>query len=117
MKILALFARKYYQSGVGTISYIHLLGKIRQIYEQYWTALFYLIRDNVVDIIKPEDFDYLIKEGVVDHKYDVVQIQLDVLIYLIHTCNSQLLVPDKYGKLILCATNYQNLEEEKSMCW
>ena len=35
----------------------------------------------------------------------MIQIQLDVLTYLIHTCNSQCMVPDKYEKLIFCATN------------
>ena len=49
--------------------------------------LYQSIRNNVVDIIKPEGFDDLIKEGIIDHKDNVIQVQLDLLTYLIHTCN------------------------------
>ena len=44
-------------------------------------------------------------------KNDVIQVQLDNLTYLIPTCNSRFLVPDKYGKLIFRATNYRKSEE------
>ena len=35
--------------------------------------------NNVVDIIKPEEVDDLIKEGIIEHKDDVIQVQLDGL--------------------------------------
>ena len=79
--------------------------------EQSRTELFYLIRNNVVDIIKPEEVDDLIKEGIIENKVRIIQVQLDGLTYLIYACNSQWLVPDKDGKLILCTKNYQNSEE------
>ena len=107
MKMLAVFAWKENQSDVGNISHIHLFGKLCQLSEQSQTELFDLIRNNVVNIIKPEEFDDLIREGIIEHKYHVIQVQLDGLKYLIHTCNSQCLDPDKYGKLICHATNYQ----------
>ena len=50
--------------------------------------MFDLIRNNVVGIIKPEEVDDLIKEGIIYHKDDVIQVQLDGLTYLIHTCSS-----------------------------
>ena len=106
--MLALFSCKEYQADVGNISHIHLFGKHCQLYEQSLTGLFYFIRNNVVDIIKPEKVDDLIKEDVIDHKDDVIQVQLDGLEYLIHTCNSRCLAPDKYGKVICRATNYRN---------
>ena len=85
LKMLAVFACKEYQADVENISHICLLfqlsGKSR-------TELFSLIRNNVVDVIKPEEVDDLIKEGIIEHKDDVIQAQLDGLTYLIHTCNS-----------------------------
>ena len=59
--MLAVFAHKEYQAEVGNISHIHLLGQICQLYEQSRTELFGLIMNNVVDIIKPEEVDDLIK--------------------------------------------------------
>ena len=58
-------------------------------------------------IYKPEEVDNLIKEGIIDHKDDVIQVQLYVLTYIIHTCNSRCLVPYKYGKLICRTKNYR----------
>ena len=86
--MLAVFDRREYQSDVGKFSHIHLLGKLCQLYEQSRIELFDLIRNNVVDIIKPEEVVELIKEGIIDHKDYVIQVQLDGLIYLIHTYNS-----------------------------
>ena len=77
--MLAVFDCKEYQSDVRNLSHIHLLGKICQLSEQSRTELFDLIRNNVVDIIKPEEVDDLIKEGIIEHKDDVIQVQLDGL--------------------------------------
>ena len=88
MKILEVFSRKEYQADVRNISHIHLLGKLRKLSEQSRTELFDLIRNNVVDIIKSEEVDDLIKEGIVEHKDNLIQVKLDGFIYLIHTCNS-----------------------------
>ena len=68
--------------------------------------MFDLFSNNIVDIIKPEEVDDLIKEGIIEHKDDVIQVQLDGLTYLIHTCNSLCMVPDKDEKLIFSANNY-----------
>ena len=37
--------------------------------------MFDLIRSNVVDIIKPEEFYYLIKEGIIYHDIDMIHLQ------------------------------------------
>ena len=74
--------------------------KFCQLYEHSQIELFDLIRNNTVDIINPEEVDELIKEGIIAKKDDVIQVQLDVLTYLIHTCNYGFLVPYKYGKFI-----------------
>ena len=66
----------------------------------YWTGLFDLIRNNVVDIIKPEEVDDLVKQGNMEHKNDLIQVKTDGLTYLIHTCNYQCLVHDKDGKVM-----------------
>ena len=41
----------------------------------------------------------------------MIQVKLDGLTYLIHTCNYQCLVPDKGGKLICRATNDRKSKE------
>ena len=88
MKITVFLACKEYQSDFGNISQIHLLGKLCQLSEHSQTELFDLIWNNLLDLIKPEEFDDLIEEGIIYPKDDVIQVQLDGLIYLIHTCNS-----------------------------
>ena len=65
LKMLAVFARKEYQADVGNLSHIHLLGKYEDFSEQSTEELFDLIRNNVVDIIKPEEIDTLIEEGLI----------------------------------------------------
>ena len=72
--------------------------------------MFDLIRNNFVDIIKPEEVDDLIKEVIIDHKDYLIQVQLDGLTHPIHTCNSCCLVPNKDGKLIFRTANYHKSE-------
>ena len=109
--MLEVFSRKEYQAEVGNLSHIHLLGNVCQLSEQSQIELFDLTRNNVVDIIKPEEVDKIIKEGIIEHKDYVIQVQLDGMTYLIHICNSPCLVPHKYGNLICCAKNDRKSEE------
>ena len=51
LNMLQVFDCKEYQADAGNLSYIHLLGKTCQLYEQSRTELFDLIRNNVVDRI------------------------------------------------------------------
>ena len=74
--MLAVFYCKEYQYDVGNLLHIYLLGKFCKLYEQSWTELFDIISNNVVDIIKPEEVDDLIKEGLIDNKDYVIQVQL-----------------------------------------
>ena len=110
-KMVAKFARKEYQSDKGNLSHIHLLGKLEDLTEDDKQKLFDLIRNNVIDIIKPEEIESVIDEGLIKHKDDVIEVQHDGLSYLLHRCNSRCLVPDKSGKLICRATNYQSTKE------
>ena len=87
MNMLTVFACKEYQVDVGHISNIHLLGKLRQLSEQSRTELFDLISNNFFDIIKHEEVEDLIKEGIIEHKDDVIQVQLYGFTNLIHSCN------------------------------
>ena len=47
------------------------------------------------DITEPEEVDDQIKEWMIDHKDDVIQVQLYGLAYLIHTSNYRFSVPNK----------------------
>ena len=90
-----------------------MLGKLRQLSEQSQTELFDFISNNVVGIIKSEEVDDRMKEGGIEHKDNVIQVQFDGLIDLIHTCNPRCLVPNKCGKLTCHVTNYRNSEGNK----
>ena len=76
--MLEVFSHKEYQADAVNISHIHLLEIFCQLSE-----LFDLIRNNVVDIIKPEEVDDLIKEGIIENKDGAIKVQLDGLTYLI----------------------------------
>ena len=74
-----------------------MLGKLRQLSEQSQTELFDFISNNVVGIIKSEEVDDRMKEGGIEHKENVIQVQFDGLIDLIHTCNMRnILVKNKF---------------------
>ena len=81
------------------MSHIHLLGKIANLSECAQEELFDLARNNVVDVIKPNEIDTLLEEGLIKHKDDVTEIQIDWLTYL-NSCTSRCSVPDKTRKLI-----------------
>ena len=49
--------------------------------------MFDLISNNAIDIIKPEEVYDLIKDGNIQHSYDVIWVQPDGLTYLMHTFN------------------------------
>ena len=85
--MLALFDCKEYQANVGNHSHIHLLGKVTQLSEKSQTELFDLIRENIVDIIKAEEFYDLSKVKIIENKDGVIQVKLYGLTYSIHTCN------------------------------
>ena len=69
------------------------------------------MRNNVADIIKPDDIQSLIDKGIIDHKDDILKVQVDGMTYFIHICNSRCLVPNKNGKLVCRAKNYQKSKE------
>ena len=75
LMMLAVFSRKEYEDDVGNLSPIHLFGKLCQLSKQSLTELFDLIRNNALDIIKPEEGDYLIKEVNIKHKDYLTQVQ------------------------------------------
>ena len=66
--MLAVFDLKEYQYDAGNISHIHSPERLCQLYEHSRTEIFDLIRNHVFDIIKPEEVDDLIMEGIIDHK-------------------------------------------------
>lgn len=110
-KMIAFFARKEYQASIGNLSHIHMLGKIKDMTEDSREFLYDLIRNNVVDLIKPEEVPGLIEEGYIASRYDIPEIQRDQETYLKHDCDSRCLVYNAQGELVCRATNYQNSQE------
>ena len=66
-----------------------------------------LIQNNVIDIIKPEEVEELIKEGYIVSKDTIVKVLEDSSSILAHTYNARCLVPDENGNLVCWATNYE----------
>ena len=108
-KLIATFARKEYQADKGNLSHIHLLGKVLNLQDK--NELFELVRNNVIDIVKPDEINILLDEGIIKHEDDVIEIQMDGMTYLMHVCNSRCLVPDKNGNYVCRATNFQKSKE------
>ena len=111
LSMIAVFLATNTNLMLGILCASVYLGKNVNFMNNCETELFDLISNNVVDIMKTVELYDIIKEVIIDHKVDVIQVQLDGLNYLIHICNSICLVPDKYGNLIYRATNYWKSEE------
>ena len=75
--MLAFFARKEYQTEAGNLSHTHFLGKLHHMDEKAKNMLLDLIRNNVVDIIKPEEINNLLNEGYISHVDDVNEVRND----------------------------------------
>jgi len=54
-----------------------------------------LVHNNIIDIIKPNEINALIEEGIIKHEDDVIEVQIDGMTYLIHICNTRYQVPNK----------------------
>ena len=70
------------------------------------------MRINVAGVIKPDEIQSLINKGIIDHKDDILKVQVDGITYLINICNSHCLVP-KNRKLVCRAKKYQKSKENK----
>ena len=84
--MLANFARKEYQADKGNLSHIHFLRKCDV---DNHDILYELVCNNIIDIIKPNEINALIEEGIIKYKDDVIEVQIDGMTYLIHTCNAR----------------------------
>lgn len=97
----ALFARKEYQSEVGNLSHIHAILKVKweSLSEEEREFVKLLIRASVCDIIRTDEVEYYISQGIIS-SYDVVmEIEGDAYRFLSHKCDSRCLVPTLDGRM------------------
>jgi len=100
-KAAAIFARKEYQSDVGNLSHIHALLRVNL--DEYngneQEFVQELIRGSVVEIVRSNEVDKFIKEGLIDHPDDVSIILHEGKMFLRHRCNDRCLVMNLDGSL------------------
>ena len=93
-KFNAIFARKEYQTKQGNLSHSHMMielkwSKMSQEEKDFGNDL---IRASVFDIVKPEEAQAMVEEGVFQHEMDIYQVVNDATRFLPHRCNDVCLV-------------------------
>ena len=112
--LISMFARKEYQADAGNLSHIHFLGKlVFEMSPDDKQKLLDLIRNNVIDIVRPDDIEKLIQEGYIKHEDDAIEVQNDGNTYLIHHCNARCLVPDSNG-ILRCRVNNFRMSQDNT---
>ena len=88
------------------MSHIHFLSKLPNMSNKSHEKLFNIVRNNVIDIIRPNKIDSLINKDYVKFKECSNNITEDCRMCLRYICNAYHLVPDENGNLICRAINY-----------
>lgn len=110
---LAIFARKEYQTDEGNLSHIHALLKLndKKLSQDDKDFIADLIRNDVFDVVRPNEVQGLIDEGYIRSEEDIYEVQEDQYNFTRHRCGPRCLVYDASGKLVCRATNHQISEE------
>lgn len=90
----ALFARDEYQAEVGNLPHIHLMLSINweKLNQSQKDSINDLIRASVCNIVRHDEVDQLIEEGLLESVDDVEDVENDGKIILPHRCNQRCLV-------------------------
>ena len=76
-----------------------------------------LIRNNVCDVIKADEVESLIEEGIIITADDVNGVQDDLVDFCIHRCGPRCLVPGGKGGMRCKAKNFQQSKENTRHCF
>ena len=84
----SMFARDEYQNTIGNLSHIHMMVEmdVESMSEKQKDVLEELIRAYVCDIVRDEDLEKLIDEGIIKSIDDVISIEKDASFFLPHKC-------------------------------
>ena len=90
-RLIETFTSKEHQADEGNLCYVHLIVKILSFQDK--NKLFELAQNDDIDIIKPDEIDNVLAKGVIHHKDDSIEFQIDVVACLNHHWHSSCLVP------------------------
>ena len=93
-KFNAIFARKEYQTKQGNLSHSHMMIELKwsKMSQEEKDFVNDLIRASIFDIVKPEEAQAMVEEGVFQHEMDIYQVVNDATRLLPHRCNDACLV-------------------------
>ena len=93
-KVNAIFARKEYQSSKGNLSHAHMMICLmwELMNEDKRTFVNDLIRASIFDIVRPDEIDRFMEDGIFTHREDVANVYENAMKFLPHVCNNACLV-------------------------
>ena len=97
----AIFARKEYQKDKGNLSHSHLMIRLDWSLMSDIESAFVddLIRASICDIVRPDEVDKFVEEGVFTNEHDLFQVYEHAETYLPHRCNDRCIVKNEDGTL------------------
>ena len=100
-KLSAIFVRKEYQTSKGNLSHSHMMValdyKLMSIDEK--KIVDNLVRASIFDIVKPEEAEKIIEDGIFSTIDDIHTVYNDGINFLPHKCNDGCLVKNPEGTL------------------
>ena len=90
-KMTAIFARKEYQKDKGNLSHSHLMIRLNWSLMSDIETEFVndLIRASICDIVRPDEVEKFVEEGVFTNVHDIHQVYEHAATYLPHRCNDR----------------------------
>ena len=95
----AIFVRKEYQTSKGNLSHAHLMICLlwEAMTEKEREFVNDLIRASIFDIVRPDEVDRFMKEGVFTYRHDIFKVWENTGKFLPHICNDGCLVKNADG--------------------
>ena len=93
-KFNAIFARKEYQKDRGNLSHSHMMVALNwaSMTQEEEDFVNNLIRASIFDIVKTEEVQRFVQEGIFDNEYDIFTLYENAELFLPHRCNDSCLV-------------------------
>ena len=109
----SIFARCEYQKEVGNLHHIHLILQVlyHMLNEEQKSFVDNLVRASVLDVVRPDEVQKMIEDGVYESVDDWFDMQNDASTFLGHICNSRCVRRTAEGKFQCRKLN--NLKESK----
>ena len=110
----AVFARDEYQNDAGNLPHIHMMLSLKtsEMTEDQIDKMDELVRASIVDIVRDDEVDRLVAEGILDRRTDIYEMQDLASSILSHHCNPRCLrrVSDRNGKATFLCRKPNNLK-------